>query len=97
MHFNRVSARIWIRELVHGPATSLSLRSKPLTVTFCIKATSLRGDSTSKPWDGEPYNRERPEGKYADLSVRQTLRGLLVYLVVEHAREVGVIELMWVG
>jgi hypothetical protein len=23
--------------------------------------------------------------------------GLLVYLIVEHAREVGVIELMWVG
>jgi hypothetical protein len=49
------------------------------------------------PWGGEPYNRERPEGNIRTVAFGEHAEGLLVYLIVEHAREVGVIELMWVG
>ena len=49
------------------------------------------------PWGGDPYNRERPEGNIRTVAFGEHAEGLIVYLVVEHAREVGVIELMWVG
>jgi hypothetical protein len=49
------------------------------------------------PWGGDPYNRERPDGNIRTLTFGTQAEGLLVYLIVEHAREVGVIELMWVG
>ena len=49
------------------------------------------------PWGGDPYNRERPDGNHRTLAFGQHVEGLLVYLIVEHAREVGVLELMWVG
>jgi hypothetical protein len=49
------------------------------------------------PWAGDPYNRERPDGNIRTVAFGEHAEGLLVYLIVEHAREVGVIELMWVG
>ena len=49
------------------------------------------------PWGGDPYNRERPDGNIRTVAFGEHSEGLLVYLIVEHAREVGVIELMWVG
>jgi|tagenome__1003787_1003787.scaffolds.fasta_scaffold20870158_2 hypothetical protein len=49
------------------------------------------------PWGGDPYNRERPEASIRTLAFGEHAEGLLVYPIVEHAREVGVIELMWVG
>jgi hypothetical protein len=49
------------------------------------------------PWGGDPYNRERPEGNIRTVAFGEHAERLLVYLVVEHAREVGVIELMWAG
>ena len=49
------------------------------------------------PWGGDPYNRERPESNIRTVAFGDHAEGLLVYLIVEHAREVSVIELMWVG
>jgi hypothetical protein len=49
------------------------------------------------PWGGSPYNRERPDGNIRTVAFGEHSEGLLVYLIVEHTREVGVIELMWVG
>ena len=49
------------------------------------------------PWGGDPYNRERPDGNIRTVSFGEHSEGLLVYLIIEHAREVGVVELMWVG
>ena len=49
------------------------------------------------PWGGDPYSRERPEGNIRTTAFGEHSEGLIVYLIVEHAREVGVLELMWVG
>jgi hypothetical protein len=49
------------------------------------------------PWGGAPYDRRFPESTIRMLPFGPQSEGLLVYLIVEHAREVGIIELLWVG
>ena len=49
------------------------------------------------PWGGAPYDRKFPDSNIRMLPFGPRSEGLLVYLIVEHAREVGIIELLWVG
>lgn len=49
------------------------------------------------PWGGDPYDDDFPNGNIRTLAFGPNREGLLMYFIVEHALEVGIIELLWIS
>ena len=47
------------------------------------------------PWNGWPSNKNNPDGEVRMFIFAGT--GMITYLIVEHAREVHVLEVYWAG
>jgi hypothetical protein len=56
----------------------------------------LRSTFEVAPWNGEPLYPDNPEGMLT-LQFGPHREGLAYYVVVEHARQVAVIEVQWFG
>lgn len=48
------------------------------------------------PWSGRPFVRSNPEGPFREVDFGDG-RGAVSYVVVEHSREVDVVDILWAG
>ena len=49
------------------------------------------------PWSGDAYNRERSEANMRALAFGPDDRGLAIYLVLDRARRVVLLRVLWAG
>ncbi len=48
------------------------------------------------PWNGSPYNKEKPDAPMRELVFGTHGEGTVTYLVLEYEREVHVLVVQWV-
>ena len=49
------------------------------------------------PWEGQPYNKNEPNGVMRSQAFGPKEEGLAVYLVLEHQRRVVMLSVTWIG
>ena len=49
------------------------------------------------PWNGLPYNLEKPDGSMRELLFGESYQGKVTYLILEDQRRVDVLRVMWIG
>lgn len=49
------------------------------------------------PWNGEPYNDDKPDGSMRVLLFGAGNRGKVTYLILEDQRRVDVLKVMWIS
>ena len=56
---------------------------------------SARETLARAPWSGEPANSANPDGQTRFLPLRTSDSGLVIYVIVEHARQVVILDVIW--
>lgn len=49
------------------------------------------------PWNGRPYNKEKPDAPMRELVFGAHGEGAVTYMVLEREREVHVLVVQWIG
>lgn len=49
------------------------------------------------PWNGEPYNKDNPNGAVRQLVFGPEGSGFVVYLILDDLNRVDVLEVIWLG
>jgi hypothetical protein len=49
------------------------------------------------PWNGAPVNKQNPDGALRHVTFGTSGAGLITYLVLEHQREVHIVQELWIG
>jgi hypothetical protein len=79
----------------HDPAVVEQLDALPLdALTGYAQAHEVMG---LVPWNGRPYNRDKPDGNMRELVFGPGGRGTVTYLILEDQQRVDVLLVQWAG
>ena len=68
------------------------------TLTPRVQAAFAEATSVLElvPWNGEPYNKDKPEGNIRQLVFGPNGEGILTYMILEDQQRVDVLQVQWI-